>query len=127
MAKPNYGRLIEQHCQNANIRYAEFAEQIGVTVRTIFRWVSGEAYPTYKFREKLDEILEVKKVNPENDDTETFVINPVTPSRRRNVIISEEYYEMLREMSLISDCKITHACEQAIQFAYDRFGGEKRD
>jgi hypothetical protein len=88
--------------------------------------VSGEAYPTYKYRNKLDEILEIKP-SGENHDTETFVIKPVTPNRRRSIIIGEEYYEILREMALISDCKITHACEQAIQFAYDRFGGENSE
>jgi excisionase family DNA binding protein len=122
--KINYGRLLEQHCQKTSLSYDEVAEQLGVSVRTIFRWISGENYPKYKQREKLNTVLGITKPEPKNVDSEVFVITPINPRRRMSVVISEDYYDMLREMSLISDCKITHACEQAIQFAYDRFGGD---
>lgn len=46
----------------------ELANKIGVTVRTIYRWESGESMPQRHFNEKLISILNGKL---ENDDFET--------------------------------------------------------
>lgn len=121
MPKINYSKLIERYCSENNLNYEQFAEKVGVSMRQIFRWVGGENYPSYRTRDKLNEVLGIGLNAPREPDSETFVIKPISSQRRRSLVIGEEYYDMLREMALISNSKITHTCEQAIQFAYERF------
>ena len=123
MGKVNYSKLIESYCQKNKLSVPDFATQLGINVRTVFRWLSGENYPSYNWRNKLNQLLEVSEIRSDNADSEVFVISPIAERRRMSVTIDGEFYDMLREMALVSDSKITHACEQCIKFAYERFGG----
>ena len=123
MGKVNYGRLLESYFRDNRTSVSDLAEKLSISERTVFRWLSGENYPSYKWRSKLDELLGADKTCADNENSEVFVISPIAERRRMSVTIDGEFYDMLREMALVSDSKITHACEQCIKFAYERFGG----
>lgn len=117
----NYSKLIDDYCKENHKTIYQLANELNGSVRSLHRWKSGGIYPSLSWRVKLNEFF---KINTLEKTSDIFIIEPEkVKEKTKSIIVSESFYDILKEMSYMSGQKLKHVTEQCIQFAYEHFNG----